>query len=293
MKPLLETVFARTEQSFDSPEIALDLRPPRVDMADVLSLLTHSLTQSTQDNDRFHRQLREEASRLGEEAREGEKSPETHAALSSAAATIATLIDAKEQRDELRIETLARQIEALRAELREARTQAQTDPLTGVLNRGSFDAALEELVDRHREESSGVALLLFDIDDFKRVNDRYGHQVGDEAIRVFTRRCRSQLRPSDRLARYGGEEFAVLIEGVSLEHAAARAESIRAAIADAPCKVGRNGATRQFELTVSAGVSSLATGDEAEDLVHRADEALYLAKARGKNCVMSEHDLLH
>lgn len=278
MKPLLETVFARSEQAFDSPEIALDLRPPRVDLSDVLSLLTHSLGQSSDDNDRFHRQLREEAARLAD--RDG-------------AASIDTLIEAKEQRDELRIDTLARQIEALRAELREARTQAQTDPLTGVLNRGCFDTLIEELVRRHSGTGVGFALLLFDIDDFKRVNDGHGHQVGDEAIRVFTRRCRSHLRPSDRLARYGGEEFAVLIEGVSLEHAAARAERIRAAMADAPCKLGRNGATCQLPITVSAGVSAFAAGDAAEDLVRRADEALYLAKARGKDCVMSERDLLH
>jgi diguanylate cyclase (GGDEF)-like protein len=297
MKPLLESLFLQSERTFGSPEMALETDRPRVDMSEVLSLLTHSLAESVRHSDEFHRQLRDTGWQLaevaGEDAGAADLPPGVFRALHGGAATIQRLVAEKENADRERIEALANQLDALRDELREARLHAQTDPLTGVLNRRAFDTLMVDLVERCKDGTAAFALVLFDIDDFKRINDHYGHLVGDRAIRVFTQRCRAQLRPSDYLARYGGEEFVAVIQSVSLEHAHARARSICRAIAATPIRVGRNGATRSLNMTVSAGVSRFAMGDAIDDVIHRADQALYLAKARGKNCALCEHDLLH
>ena len=296
MNSLLDSMFDVALEPARSPDIALGWTPSRVELSDVLTLITHNLSRAVEDNDQFHQQLRDEGTRLAAAADErcpdvGEEALRDR--LRIAAEAVEGLVESKENSDQMRLESLAAQIDSLRAELREAHELAKSDPLTGVLNRGGFDASIRELVQSCAAGETGFAMLMFDIDDFKQVNDRFGHQAGDQAIRIFTQRCRSQLRPEDRLARYGGEEFAVLMENVSLEQATARAEQIRQAVAQAPFKIGRNGATRHLTITVSVGVSLAAQDDDVEAVVGRADEALYLAKRCGKNCAKSEHELWH
>jgi diguanylate cyclase len=189
----------------------------------------------------------------------------------------------KRSHDEAYYSKLTRQIDHLQSRLRETEEAAALDPLTQVPNRGTFDRTLA----RWLGQGAPFALALLDIDDFKRVNDTYGHPVGDRVLLAAARKLSSQVRAGDLVARYGGEEFAVLLAGTTLKQAEARMNEVIRGIAASVYDFEVEGAARQLRYTMSCGVSDPARGDAAEAVVSRADEALYDAKRRGKNCVVS------
>ncbi len=153
------------------------------------------------------------------------------------------------------------------------------DPLTGLYNRRYVDQHLNRLVTSARDTDGHLTLIMFDIDKFKSVNDRFGHEIGDLALRNFADRLKANLRGVDLIARIGGEEFLVALPGVDLAAGYATAERVRRIAAAAT-----PGAPR---ITVSAGVSTLKNVDgNREDLLRRADQALYQAKSAGRNRVM-------
>jgi diguanylate cyclase (GGDEF)-like protein len=157
---------------------------------------------------------------------------------------------------------------------------ARTDGLTGVANRTAFVEGAERLFERCRRAAVPVAVLMFDLDHFKSVNDSHGHAAGDEVIRRFCGVATDMLRPGDLFGRMGGEEFAVVMPGVGASAAAVRAERIRAAFAEH----GRVIAGLEVNSTVSCGVA--ASEDSAHSLaamLDYADSALYRAKAEGRN----------
>ncbi|MEW6581730.1 MAG: diguanylate cyclase [Actinomycetota bacterium] len=162
---------------------------------------------------------------------------------------------------------------------REAHEQARTDALTGLPNRRAFLEELDREVTRRRRHGRPLALVLMDLDNFKRVNDLHGHPVGDRVLCETARRLGAVVRAGETLGRLGGEEFAWLLPDTTSAGARDAAERGRRAVAGAAFPVA--GAQ-----TVSAGLSVLTHGDDdAEDLLRRADEALYRAKAAGRNTV--------
>ena len=162
---------------------------------------------------------------------------------------------------------------------------ALTDELTGLHNRRYLFAHLDELIERANRDGIRVALLLFDIDHFKKVNDSHGHAAGDEVLRQIAARASNSVRRADLVARLGGEEFVVVMPETELAIAAAVAERLRAAIARQPFIVGATAAA--FSLTVSIGVTAAAPrGDARDRMLARADDALYAAKAGGRNRVV-------
>jgi diguanylate cyclase (GGDEF)-like protein len=161
------------------------------------------------------------------------------------------------------------------------RRQAITDELTGLVNRRRFMEALDAEIARAQRLNSSVSLLLADIDDFKRINDLYGHPAGDEALRAFADGLREHLREIDIAARLGGEEFAVLLPETSLEGALAVAERLRTTI-DRRAVLHENDAP--VHLTASIGVAEYRHGSR-DDLLRSADAGLYQAKQQGKNRV--------
>jgi diguanylate cyclase (GGDEF)-like protein len=159
--------------------------------------------------------------------------------------------------------------------------QATTDELTGLANRRRFMEALATEIERIDRFGGALTLVLADIDDFKRINDRFGHHVGDEALRRFAGLLTAELREIDVAARIGGEEFAVLLPETDLEGALVAAERIRQAVAENELDLSDEVSVR---FTTSLGVADHA-GDAADVLLQRADAALYRAKAEGKNRV--------
>jgi diguanylate cyclase (GGDEF)-like protein len=161
---------------------------------------------------------------------------------------------------------------------RDLNLQANTDPLTGSHNRLKFDRALADEMSRSLRYKTPLSLVLFDIDHFKRVNDAYGHQVGDKVLIKLSHFLAGRLRNADLLARWGGEEFVILVPESTGQMAYLLAENLRNATAQVVFdEVG--------EITCSFGVAQYTNSDTAETFVARADEALYRAKINGRNRV--------
>jgi diguanylate cyclase (GGDEF)-like protein len=171
----------------------------------------------------------------------------------------------------------------LRESLQRERILARTDGLTGLINRRHFLELAEHEIAVARRYGLPLAMVLFDVDGFKKINDSLGHPAGDEVLRAVARRAGQQLRAADLLARYGGEEFIVLAPESGARSAAVVAERIRNAMEEEG--IGTPGGLAA--VAISAGVSELETdSDTVEDLIRRADRALYDAKAKGRNCVV-------
>jgi diguanylate cyclase (GGDEF)-like protein/PAS domain S-box-containing protein len=172
----------------------------------------------------------------------------------------------------------------LRAESeRELRRRARFDELTGLVNRGYFWRRAGEEVERARRDGHTLSMLFVDVDHFKEVNDARGHAEGDLALTRFARCCEGRFRATDLVGRVGGEEFAVLLFGADTARATASAEKLRAAIEALEIE----GSTGPFRVTASIGVAELDLDleDPLGDAGRRADEALYAAKAAGRNRV--------
>jgi diguanylate cyclase (GGDEF)-like protein len=162
--------------------------------------------------------------------------------------------------------------------------QANTDGLTELPNRRHFEEALEAEISRAERFGGSLALILADLDDFKQVNDRYGHQAGDDVLQTFADILRTTVREIDLPARYGGEEFAVLLPQTDLQGAHHLAERLRRALAARPMSTHPGGLVA---VTASFGVAAFPEAPTPAALFAAADEALYRAKHAGKNCVVS------
>jgi len=163
------------------------------------------------------------------------------------------------------------------------RALAELDGLTGAFNRRHFFDVAAPTLARVTSRGGTACLAMIDADHFKAVNDRFGHSVGDEALRTLTQVCRSASRASDVLARYGGEELGLLLADANLETAQRVMERIRSGLATTPVAVAGGEA---FTLSVSIGLAEYRTGEVIDDMLRRADAALYEAKRSGRNRVV-------
>ncbi len=181
--------------------------------------------------------------------------------------------------------SLRRQTEDLLTLNRRLVTAATTDPLTGLLNRRAIEARMKELAELVREEPTPMAVIMVDVDHFKRVNDTYGHLVGDAVLAQVAEILRGRCRASDAVGRWGGEEFVILLSGCELAPAAALAEDLRLQLERQPFHVAEG----SFSVTCSFGVSAGEVGGGAalHALLAEADRRLYAAKDAGRNCVIS------
>ena len=179
-----------------------------------------------------------------------------------------------------------RYTDLLRNNLDQSLEAAVTDQLTGLHNRRYMTGQLTALVARAAQGGEPVAALLVDLDHFKKINDSFGHDVGDEVLREFAVRLATNVRAADLPVRYGGEEFVVIMPGASLEAAERTAERIRLHVSGAPIRVA--GGSEVLSVTISIGVAATkGPGDTPEALLKRADQALYEAKSSGRNRVIA------
>ena len=163
--------------------------------------------------------------------------------------------------------------------------ESNIDPLTAAYNRRLGDRYLADTFNKFRHDTEYSILLLFDIDNFKKVNDRYGHKAGDRVLQAIAEGVRRNLRVSDHLIRWGGEEFLALCYGIGQSESLAFAEKLRRLIADMEVPIGSS-AGKTIKVTVSIGVAWFLSEDKGPDEAFlRADQAMYRAKAAGKNCV--------
>jgi len=181
-------------------------------------------------------------------------------------------------------------IGTLKSDLSTIRKEAYTDGLTEIPNRKAFNRQIEELTAALKVKSGYLCLLMTDIDRFKAFNDKHGHLVGDQVLKVVAKTLAKNVRETDFAARYGGEEFAVLFPNTRLKDALDIAEKARLAVRAKDMQNRRTG-ENLGKVTVSIGVSEYVIGESIDDFISRADTALYLAKQMGRDRVMSQADL--
>ena len=169
----------------------------------------------------------------------------------------------------------------LRRQVAQTRRAAMRDPLTGLANRRAYDERVAQEFARWKRFGGPLALLVLDVDDFKQINDQFGHKSGDKALIMVAKILEERLRETDFIARFGGEEFVVLLIGAERDDALRLADGMRQAVAEG----GLHASGKPVKVTVSVGMASFADADTPEVVFERADGALYQAKRTGKNRV--------
>ncbi|MBA1274971.1 diguanylate cyclase [Stutzerimonas azotifigens] len=180
-----------------------------------------------------------------------------------------------------RVTTLEETAIGLRKHLEEQREKAQRDSLTGLGNRAAWEERLELEMARWQRSRGSLLLAVLDIDHFKRINDLYGHLAGDRVLKIIASVLRKRLRKTDFIARFGGEEFVLLLPDTGEEAGCQLADTLRAGIESCPFHFKGE----RVQITTSVGLSEFRTGDSAERVFERADQALYRAKHGGRNRV--------
>lgn len=175
-------------------------------------------------------------------------------------------------------------MENLQRDLESIRREALTDGLTGLANRKAFDDQIQEISDEADKTKNNFTLLMLDIDHFKSFNDNFGHQVGDQVLRLVARTLLDGVKGKDFATRYGGEEFAIILPQTDLESGVIVAEHLRKAVASKDV-INRNTGEKLSRITISAGVAERYRGEAVEELIERSDAALYTAKHNGRNQV--------
>jgi len=198
------------------------------------------------------------------------------------ASSLSGMIAARDRRRSDQVEKLGLELKSLHQRLEEARKTSETDALTSLYNRRALDSYMERVAEFDGLTGVPVTLMMLDVDNFKQINDKFGHPAGDDVLRVLGRELlRVFLRKCDFVARYGGEEFAVVMRDTGLKDSRTLAERLRERIAGVVIP-----GHPEIQLTVSIGLSALRSTEDLGDWVMRADQALLTAKRTGKDRVV-------
>ena len=184
----------------------------------------------------------------------------------------------------------SRELDIIRESLSQSEARARTDTLTGLANRRALEEFFRTAQAQAMEQGQPLSALLIDIDHFKQFNDNFGHGVGDQVLRLVAKALSERVRENDLPARYGGEELIAVLPGADISVCVAVAERIRRGIAEG--KIIRRSSGEELPgITVSIGVSQFQFGESMEDMIDRCDRALYQAKKRGRNLVVTENEI--
>ena len=182
------------------------------------------------------------------------------------------------------------ELDKIRDSLKVAEQRSNTDALTGLANRHSMDEFFRSAQITAMEKGEALSIFMIDIDHFKKFNDTYGHQVGDQVLKLVARLLQENVREGDLAARYGGEELMAVLPGADLEVCADVAERIRRRISEA--RLTRRTTGKEISsITVSIGVAQFRMAESAEAMIERCDRGLYQAKRLGRNRTVTENDL--
>lgn len=198
-------------------------------------------------------------------------------------------MEARSKSLEGELQKSTKEITQLKTQLDGVRKESLTDALTGIANRKAFDSELQLAIEDSLKTDDPVALFMCDIDKFKSFNDTWGHQTGDQVLRLVGHCLSENVKGRDTAARYGGEEFAVILRKATLADALRLAEQIRSNV-ESKKLVKKSTGDILGKITISIGVAQFAEGESAASLIQRADACLYRAKHSGRNCVIGEDD---
>lgn len=254
-------------------------------MKEMLAIFIGRLSTITETSGGYHDLMERCANQIGQASTLNEMAPVLQEVMG---ATRSIALDSRMARDELsnlRDRTEQKHIEMLRLqeELDHASAQARHDPLTGALNRKGLDEVMEREMIRAARTETPLCVALLDVDNFKQINDRLGHEAGDAALIHLTEVVRSVVRPQDMVARYGGEEFVLVLPDMQLQQGVEAMQHLQREL------------TKRFFLadnekvliTFSAGVAQITSEETSTEAIRRADQGMYLAKKTGKNRVMA------
>jgi diguanylate cyclase (GGDEF)-like protein len=249
------------------------------DMREALWAFTEAFTKSLQDDTSHDEKSRSSVEKLRQAVSAGDITLIRREAVVTAQ-TISTAISSRQQRQRVQIERLSAKLEEISSALVRAKREGEIDALTGLFNRAAFDAHLKRMADLAVFLPTPPLLLVIDIDHFKWINDRFGHDTGDLALRTIGARLSATCRRGeDFVARYGGDEFVAVLDGVAFGREAAQVDRILFAIRDVELATPRE----PLRLSCSIGAARARGGEAPEDWFRRADEALYRAKRAGRD----------
>ncbi|WP_310620175.1 GGDEF domain-containing protein [Flexibacterium corallicola] len=282
-----------TEEQADSiynRYLSVDRLSERIDevggkVTDKINDLVEILKRSSQKNTLYVDHLETALDKMGTELTQSELKLLT---LDLIRITASTLDINRAHQDKLL--TARDHLSDLHENLETIRAESLKDELTTLYNRRHFDQTLDRAVQAANEGETPLALLITDIDHFKQFNDNYGHQTGDQVLRLVAMATKQNVTPQDIACRYGGEEFGVILPLTSLTVAQEIAEKIRRAVLSKEL-IKRSTGENLGRITLSVGVASFRSGDTSQSLIERADAALYQAKGMGRNLVKTELDL--
>ena len=243
--------------------------------------LLQKLAESTKETDKQAHQFDANLHSYGDRLKQNLDPPKLVSLIKHMASDTNKMIGSMQ---ELQTELTAskQKVEKLHQELQSARGEALIDPLTGILNRRGFENSAKLTFSNHETLSKGLCLLMVDIDQFKKINDTYGHLFGDKVIRAIANTLKSKVRGQDSVARLGGEEFALLLAETNLSGASTVAENIRQTIEG--CQIHRlDNQEKIGGITISIGIAEYIDGNSLVDLLGHADTALYVSKRQGRN----------
>lgn len=277
-KRLKDVIFKQSEAKDRTVQAQTQMR-------ELLAAFIERLAQMDESSGNYTEQMEDYAGRIAQATQLHDITPLLQEVM---AATRAMALNSRMARAELeelreRAEVTHAEIDQLRRDLDHASALARHDPLTGTLNRKGLDEVMEREVARARRQNTPLCVALLDIDNFKSINDRLGHDAGDEALKHLVQVTREVMRPQDQLARHGGEEFVLILPDTGLTDGVKAMERLQ-----------RELTTRYFLqnqerllITFSAGVAQLEGDNDYADAIRRADQGMYLAKRSGKNRVLA------
>jgi len=220
----------------------------------------------------------------------GTKDPRAAKALIEQLVVATRHMEARTKELETKLNKSTQEVNELRGDLENIRTESLTDQLTGVSNRKCFDERLRTAAMEAMEEGTPMCLIMADIDHFKSFNDTWGHQTGDQVLRLVAHCLKDNVKGRDTAARYGGEEFAVILPSTQLAAARTVAEQIRTAV-ESKRVVKRSSGETLGTITLSLGVAEFEAGEPLPELINRADACLYAAKRAGRNLVQTQEEV--
>jgi diguanylate cyclase len=267
---------ARTTQALDNAS---------VQVATTLNALLEKLESAGRDAGDYGRTLSRASGELG-----AALSPDEIRHLVDSLSTATQTMETRTRVLEDELNRSSEQVNLLKSQLEDVRKESLTDSLTNVANRKAFDAELQAATSETHEGGETAALMMFDIDHFKTFNDTWGHQTGDQVLRLVAHCMSENVKGRDTVARFGGEEFAVILRRTTLDNATRLADQIRTYVQSRKL-VKRSSGDVLGTITVSAGVARLGAGDTPASLIQRADACLYRAKNGGRNRVVSEDEI--
>ncbi|ODS34198.1 MAG: GGDEF domain protein [Candidatus Scalindua rubra] len=252
----------------------------------MLNELAEDFGSITKDNTNFSSEIKDSMLHI-EKAVELDEIKEIRKKITHETNSLRKTIAKKQEKDSIIIESLTFKVKAMNEDLASAKEEIMIDGLTQIYNRKAFDKKISEAFNKKSTKKNPFTLVMVDIDYFKKINDEYGHTVGDEVLKKVAMTIKGSFRLNDVSARYGGEEFVIMINSTDRQYAQDICERLRSDIENINFKIDNEA----IPISVSVGIAFCKKSDTPETLLERADKSMYLAKQSGRNTVKTEEQL--